>query len=89
MGDYWCHEVMLEERVESSTKRPQCLSGERHCPPEDCGGILSYQEVVRALSGEASELEPVEVSEWLAWAGEGFDPAFFNLEATNTRLRWN
>jgi Plasmid pRiA4b ORF-3-like protein len=91
MGDYWCHEVVLEERVESDRKWSQCLAGERSGPPEDCGGIGSYQEILAALEGRsvegAPDLDDGELSSWLEWAGPDFDPAVFDLASTNSRLR--
>lgn len=86
MGDNWRHEVVLEERVESSGGRPKCLSGDRRCPPENCGGIWSYQEVLEALASGSSSVSGSELAEWLEWAGPSFDPAIFDLEATNKRL---
>lgn len=88
MGDNWRHEVVLEERVESGGGRPKCLSGDRRCPPEDCGGIWSYQEVLKALAGGSSSVSGSELAEWLEWAGPGFAPAAFDLDATNKRLSY-
>ncbi len=82
MGDNWRHEVVLEKRVEPSVSGPRCrcFAGERSGPPEDSGGIYSYNELVAALSGEPSELDPEELADWLEWAGPGFDPARFDVE---------
>jgi len=41
-GDGWLHAVKLicvEPRLKG-TRYPQCVAGERACPPEDCGGGL-------------------------------------------------
>jgi hypothetical protein len=79
---------VLEERVESGGGRPKCLSGDRRCPPEDCGGIWSYQEVLEALAGSSSLVSGSELADWLEWAGPGFDPAVFDLDATNKGLSY-
>src|SRR5512145_305250 len=43
-GDSWEHDVRLEAvlpRIKGQ-KYPRCVSGERACPPEDCGGVVGY-----------------------------------------------
>ena len=39
-GDNWEHRIVVEQTGTSETaaKYPWLLSGERRCPPEDCGG---------------------------------------------------
>ena len=47
-GDGWEHDVVLEQvspRV-AKARYPQCLAGERACPPEDCGGPHGYHELL-------------------------------------------
>ncbi|WP_184204170.1 IS1096 element passenger TnpR family protein [Armatimonas rosea] len=89
LGDYWCHEVVLEECVESEVKWPRCLAGERCGPPEDCGGIGSYQEILAALAGGSSPVSQRELFEWLEWAGPSFDPTAFDLAVTNRGLSYD
>jgi hypothetical protein len=40
----WEHEVRLESQHEADPQRthPICLDGDGSCPPEDCGGVLSF-----------------------------------------------
>ena len=44
MGDFWRHEIRVEERLEPEPGRsyPVCLDGVHACPPEDCGGPEGY-----------------------------------------------
>ena len=46
MGDYWEHEVRVEQFLESHAKKtyPVCTGGSGACPPEDCGGPPGYLE---------------------------------------------
>ncbi|MDZ4181336.1 MAG: plasmid pRiA4b ORF-3 family protein, partial [Candidatus Cloacimonadaceae bacterium] len=50
-GDDWMHSIELEEIIEpvQGKKYPICTDGKRACPPEDCGGIMAYQEMLEAL----------------------------------------
>ena len=46
MGDYWEHEVRVEQFLEPHAKKtyPVCTGGSGACPPEDCGGPPGYLE---------------------------------------------
>jgi hypothetical protein len=50
-GDGWHHSVLLEGILlkEEDVKYPRCIAGERACPPEDCGGVPGYSELVEVL----------------------------------------
>jgi len=51
-GDGWEHEVVVEKILSADPKknRAVCLAGENACPPEDCGGIWGYYELLKALN---------------------------------------
>lgn len=50
-GDGWVHDVLLEgiSLREPKVKYPRCIAGERACPPEDCGGLSGYRELVKIM----------------------------------------
>ncbi|MEO7571262.1 MAG: hypothetical protein ABIX10_02390 [Acidimicrobiales bacterium] len=48
--------------------------GRRARPPEDCGGVSGYQNVLAVLAGAADE----EHASMLEWVGSGFDPDGFD-----------
>ncbi len=50
-GDGWEHTVVLEKVLEREPKAkyPQCIDGERACPPEDIGGPWGYMEFLEAV----------------------------------------
>jgi Plasmid pRiA4b ORF-3-like protein len=83
MGDSWSHEVKVEKLVarEPEARYPKCLGGERACPPEDCGGVWGYADLLTALDAP----DDPESAELLEWAGP-FDPEKFDLDAVNARL---
>jgi hypothetical protein len=67
------HEVKLEKIIlrEKDLKYPRCTDGKRACPPEDCGGIPGYEELIRAVKDPQHE-------ELIEWVGGEYDPERFN-----------
>jgi hypothetical protein len=51
-GDDWMHEIRLERILPRNQEvlYPQCSGGRRACPPEECGGVHGYQEIVEGES---------------------------------------
>lgn len=80
-GDGWKHEVLVEAvlRDTPAPAYPVCIAGERACPPEDCGGVWGYEDLLAALRDPESE----EHAERLEWLGEDFDPEAFDLDEVN------
>jgi len=85
-GDSWHHTIKLE----SISPRPEgapvarCVTGRRSCPPEDCGGIGSYNELVDAIEGRV-QLSP-EDAEMLMGFPDSFNPAEFHIDSVNESL---
>ena len=71
-GDCWEHmiELVAIEEPQKGIKYPVCLAGERACPLEDCGGPLSYPELLITLQGPDNK----ERQELLDWLDGEFDP---------------
>ncbi|KAF5430142.1 pRiA4b ORF-3-like protein [Candidatus Methanophagaceae archaeon] len=83
-GDAWEHEILLEKilpRVKG-VKYPICLKGRRACPPEDCGGIWGYEELLEIIK-DPEHGEHEEMLELLG--GDNFDPAYFNVNEVTFR----
>jgi hypothetical protein len=53
-GDDWQHTVRLIGVVRRDFKLtyPRCVGGERACPPEDCGGVHGFAEIVAGAMDE-------------------------------------
>ena len=85
-GDGWQHEVILEKilPVDDTIKYPICLTGKMNCPPEDCGGVWGYENMLEILKQPKHE-EYEELVEWLG--DEDFDPEYFDKEEVNELLR--
>ena len=84
-GDSWEHEILLEKIVppEQRVKYPMCLGGKRACPPEDCGGVWGYANMLEVIK----DPEHSEYEEMMEWLDEEFDPEAFSVEAVNKVLR--
>ncbi len=84
-GDGWGHDIRLEKilDVEDEPEHPVCLDGQMNCPPEDCGGIWGYYQMLEILRDPAAE----EHETWKEWLGSGFDPEFFDKEEVNQMLK--
>ncbi|MDB9524408.1 plasmid pRiA4b ORF-3 family protein [Oscillatoria sp. CS-180] len=82
-GDGWMHQLTAEAITQSAVKPPVCLAGERACPPEDCGGIWGYEELLERLA----DPEEPEYEDLLDWVGADFDPEVFSVDAVNRQLQ--
>ncbi|MFV0392451.1 MAG: plasmid pRiA4b ORF-3 family protein [Paludibacteraceae bacterium] len=84
-GDGWEHDIILEKVLPSDPKLkyPICLTGKMNCPPEDCGGIWGYLDMLETLKHpEDEEYEAV-----IEWLGEDFDPKHFDKDEVNNLLK--
>lgn len=88
-GDSWNHKITLEKILprEEKTKYPICIAGALACPPEDCGGIGGYYDLLEIMDNPKHE-EYKDMIEWLG--GEKFNPEDFDIaeiEFDNPRER--
>ncbi len=88
-GSSWVHEVRYEgaHDAEPGASYPACLDGERHRPPEDCGGVDAYQKLLKTLSDTSDP----EHESMLEWVGGSFDPEEFDagdITFDNPVERW-
>ncbi len=83
-GDSWEHKILLEKVLPFDTKTalPVCIKGKRACPPEDCGGIWGYEELLQTIS----DPNHPDHDDMLEWLGGEFDPEEFDLEEINEEL---
>jgi hypothetical protein len=83
MGDGWIHEVTLKKQVESENTKSACISGARACPPEDCGGVPGYYQLLEAISDPKN----YEHDTMLEWVGKSYDPEAFDMEKVDRALK--
>ena len=82
-GDGWKHLIEIEKVMVAGINYPICSGGARARPPEDCGGVSGYEDLLRILAdGEHEEHQQMKT-----WVGKKFAPEKFDLVATNRALR--
>jgi hypothetical protein len=87
-GDDWRHKIEVEDiaAAEPGVSYPRCLTGRRAAPPEDCGGVWGYAELIEILG----DPEHPEFEERLDRLGvdsaDEFDPAEFSAAEVNEML---
>lgn len=83
-GDCWDHDVLVEAVLpfDPEAQYPVCLMGKRACPPEDCGGVGGYMNLLTVLQDPSH----YDYEDLLEWVGDEFNPAVFDLEETNQVL---
>lgn len=85
LGDSWEHSVVLKKRIAGGDGAgdPVCLEGEQACPPEDCGGVPGYYDLLEVLQHPDDE----RYEEMREWIGADFDAHGFSADAVNRQLR--
>lgn len=81
-GDSWDHTVLLERVLPRMPKIifPQCIAGEKACPPENCGGVGGYEDLIKIIKNPDHK-EHIDMMEWLGINDpEEFNPNEFNLD---------
>lgn len=65
-GDSWAHKLIVSDirAPARGLSYPRFLAGERACPPEDCGGIPGFYDLLTARA-DPDDPEHAEVTEWL------------------------
>ncbi|MDR1398959.1 MAG: plasmid pRiA4b ORF-3 family protein [Treponema sp.] len=86
-GDQWVHDILVSKIMPSSDfsetdwRYPVCLSGKRSSPPEGCGGLTGYEQLIEAFNAPHKK----KSSEILAYY-PNFDPDFFDVGVINEIL---
>lgn len=83
-GDSWEHTLLVENwlPVDAAIRYPICTGGKLNCPPEDCGGLPGFYELLRIVNDKAYS----ERQEMLEWLGGDYDAKAFDLYEVNQQL---
>jgi hypothetical protein len=85
LGEGWHVDIRVEKIVlaEKRGVYPICVAGARAGPPEDCGGLEGYKDMICCLKHPATDLG----REWREWLGAGYDPERCDLISLNKTLK--
>ncbi len=85
-GDNWVHSIIVEKILDEKEAggAPVCLAGERACPPEDCGSVEGYYELLKIQKNKKHPRYREMIAEWL---GEDFDFEVFDIKMVNKELK--
>jgi hypothetical protein len=84
-GEGWRVEIAVEGvgAPGKGVRYPACVAGERAGPPEDCGGVEAFQDMLECIREPHTDLG----REWLEWLGPDYDPAACDPERITKALR--
>ena len=84
-GEGWQVELKVEKAgvIEKGATYPLCLAGERAGPPEDCGGLEAFHDMLACIKEPDTDLG----REWLEWLGPDYHPETCELEKVNKALK--
>lgn len=80
-GDGWRHDVVAEKILppDPAFKHPMCLAGANACPPEDCGGIGGYYNLLEILR-DPQHPEHADMKDWI---GGDLNAEEFSVKGVN------
>lgn len=91
-GDDWQHDVWIKgERKYAPGEKPTitCLKGQGACPPEDCGGVWGYKELLELRDKKRLSTEEKERLEWYDMLHDFDSDTFDKEEADECMEYWN
>lgn len=83
-GDGWVHHILLEKILpeDKETKYPVCIAGKLNCPPEDCGGVFGFYQLLEIIKNKRHP----DREDMLYWLGGHYDPDDFDMVLVNDML---
>jgi len=85
-GDDWNHVISLKKIWPDATDHPMLVAGEGKCPPEDCGGVWGYEELLETVS-DPKHPEYEDMREWLGMEeGDVWNAGEFDMVEVNAVL---
>ena len=87
-GDSWEHEIWLKgirEYGSEETTYFKVVKGVGACPPEDCGGVWGYAELLELKNKPRKTKEEKEQLEWYG-IDKNYDPHYFDIDYAQDEL---
>lgn len=88
-GDDWTHDLKVESVRPATDDDPpaRCTAGRGACPPEDAGGIHTWNELAAALRKDPDPAHLTGDFEMYAeWLPENVDPDAFSVDEANVAI---
>lgn len=84
-GEGWQVEIRVEKSgpPQKGVYYPACLGGERAGPPEDCGGMEAFHDMLACIAEPDTDLG----REWLEWLGPDYRAEVCDLDKINKALK--
>lgn len=84
-GEGWQVAIKVEKtgKIAKGVTYPHCAAGELAGPPEDCGGLDAYHDMLACIKEPQSELG----REWLEWLGPDYNPSACDVDKINKALK--
>jgi Plasmid pRiA4b ORF-3-like protein len=84
-GEGWQLDIKVEKHflLEKGAAYPSCVAGERAGPPEDCGGLEAFHDMLACIKEPDTELG----REWREWLGPEYDSEVCELAKINKALK--
>ena len=84
-GESWQVDIHVEKTLamEKGLRYPTCAAGERMGPPEDCGGLEAFHDMLACIKEPETDLG----REWIEWLGPDYHPDVCDLVKINQALR--
>lgn len=84
-GDGWEHVIVTEKILlpDKALIYPACIGGKGHCPPEDCGGLGGFYDLLEVLGNPKHP----DHAEMLEWVGGPIDKDNFSVVEADDRLQ--
>lgn len=86
-GDSWHHDVKVKKITAYEDGEKPCIQlvgGENACPPDDCGGVFGYQDMLNAIQKNPNGRNARGYYEWL---GSKWDATYFPEKETAKALK--
>ena len=82
-GDSWTHELWVKgirDYEPGENPHVELIKGHGQCPPEDCGGVWGYEELLEIRQKKRKSADDKERLEWYYMDEKDFDAEYFDLE---------
>lgn len=81
-GDDWEHDVWIKgerEYAKGEKLAIVCVKGQGACPPEDCGGVWGYADLLQMRDKKRHTEDEKDLLEWYGMLND-FDPDYFDKD---------